>query len=535
MSAVEPIFDDEADQPQPEGSFFQSAGKWLILLLSLLVADVSIYRSEGYAGFSLFLVLAPALWAFLYFRPQSRTRTLLVYLMLVILAARMLISGFWLQPIMGGWLLVVYAMLLTGRTPHVLESIQYATQSAVAGFTLLQKRSYRERRGVWNTIGLSGTLSVVIPVFFVLMFGFLFFLANPHLMELFGETFELWFQTIREWYVEHGPQPLELAFLILVLFVTAGLVRPVNRSLDMLDITDENEVIDDFVQRDQPSVLYASYRNTLIAVVILFAVYMVFEFQTLWFRDYPDGFHYSGYAHEGAFWLTVALGLSTLTLSSIFRRATFSDARIQGLKKIAWLWSAENLFLALAVYHRLCIYVGFNGMTQMRVVGFFGISAVVGGFALVVIKIIKQRRFHWLIRRQLWVLAIFVYLYAVVPTDRFVAQYNVRHILAGNPAPAVQFAVHPLSDEAALKLFPLLECEDEIIREGVRAILSARFDREKEEAKERKKSGWTAYSLAHRKLLALMTDKSAQLVFERGQGERDTAKEAFIDHTYQWY
>lgn len=78
MSAVEPIFDDEADQPQPEGSFFQSAGKWLILLLSLLVADVSIYRSEGYAGFSLFLVLAPALWAFLYFRPQSRTRTLLV-------------------------------------------------------------------------------------------------------------------------------------------------------------------------------------------------------------------------------------------------------------------------------------------------------------------------------------------------------------------------------------------------------------------------------------------------------------------------
>jgi hypothetical protein len=281
--------------------------------------------------------------------------------------------------------------------------------------------------------------------------------------------------------------------------------------------------------------MYAAYRNTLIAVVILFAVYMVFEFQTLWFRDYPDGFHYSGYAHEGAFWLTVALGLSTLTLSSIFRRATFADDRIQGLKKIAWLWSAENLFLALAVYHRLCIYVGFNGMTQMRVVGFFGISAVVGGFVLVVIKIIKQRRFHWLIRRQLWVLAIFVYLYAIVPTDRFVAQYNVRHILAGNPAPAVQFAIHPLSDEAALKLFPLLESEDKIIREGVRTILSTRFDREKEESEERKESGWSAYSLAHRKLLALMNSKSAQLEFEGDQGERDTAKEAFIDYTYQWY
>lgn len=35
----------------------------------------------------------------------------------------------------------------------------------------------------------------------------------------------------------------------------------------------------------------------------------------MWFRPFPTGFHYSGYAHEGAFWLTVALAMATITLS----------------------------------------------------------------------------------------------------------------------------------------------------------------------------------------------------------------------------
>ena len=447
----------------------------------------------------------------------------------------MTIEGFWLQTVVGAWLLVVYAMLLTNRVPHVLESFQYATQSVVVGFTLLQQRSFRERKGVWNAISLPGALSVVIPLIAVLVFGFLFVLANPHLMELFGETFERWFLEIRKWFINHGPQPLEIAFLIVMLLMTAGLIRPVNRLLDMLDVTEEREVKDDFVERTPSSVLYSAYRNTLIAVVLLFAVYMVFEFQTLWFREFPEGFHYSGYAHEGAFWLTVALGLSTLTLSLIFRKSCMKDPRIGKLKKMAWVWSLENLLLALAVYHRLCIYVGFNGMTRMRVIGFLGITAVVGGFVLVVIKIVQQRRFHWLVRRQLWVLAICIYFYAVVPTDRLATSYNVQRILAGDPAPSVQIAVHPLSDESLIQLVPLLDSNNEMIRNGVRAIFAARHELEEVEQAERTQNGWTAHSFAHEKLWQIFNQRSQDYEFEEGDVARNEASLKFYEYAYQWY
>lgn len=110
-------------------------------------------------------------------------------------------------------------------------------------------------------------------------------------------------------------------------------------------------------------------------------------------------FVYSGDAHEGAAWLTVALALATFILSLVFRGSVRCDARLPKLRMLAWAWSLENVLLAFAVYNRLFIYVGFNGMTRMRIVGLFGITAVLVGFVVVLVKIAKNHSFVWLIRR----------------------------------------------------------------------------------------------------------------------------------------
>jgi len=61
------------------------------------------------------------------------------------------------------------------------------------------------------------------------------------------------------------------------------------------------------------SPLYSAYRNTLMTLIVLFTIYLVFEFITLWRREFPPGFYYAGYAHQGAAWLTFALALATAT------------------------------------------------------------------------------------------------------------------------------------------------------------------------------------------------------------------------------
>ncbi len=74
------------------------------------------------------------------------------------------------------------------------------------------------------------------------------------------------------------------------------------------------------------------------------------------------------------------------------------DARLKNLRKLAWIWSFENWVLAIAAFYRLAIYIDFNGMTRMRVIGILGVGTVVMGFGLVVYKIIYTRSFAWLIQ-----------------------------------------------------------------------------------------------------------------------------------------
>ena len=188
-------------------------------------------------------------------------------------------------------------------------------------------------------------------------------------------------------------------------------------------------------------------------------------------------------------------------LSAAFRGRILLDPRLPQLQRLAWIWSAENLILAVAVVHRMSIYVGFNGMTRMRTVGLFGISAVVVGFLLVVWKIARRRDFVWLLQRHLWTVSVAAYLYALTPVDTLVHAYNVRRILAGDSAPSVQISVHPISSEGILVLHPLVHCRDRVVQEGIRALLAERALQAEATQRRQDRQGWTAVQFADRMLL----------------------------------
>jgi hypothetical protein len=377
-------------------------------------------------------------------------------------------------------------------------------------------------------------LSVVLPTTTALVFSTLFVLANPDLMAAFGEQIAQWLDTTRDWLMRAAPEPLEVLFWLAVLWISTGLLRPVMGGSGW-DENSPDRADGRGSAKQQPSPLYPAFRNTLIVVIALFAVYLVFEFNTLWFRVFPDGFHYSGYAHEGAAWLTVALALATVVLSAIFRGDVLRDPRLPKLQRMAWIWSFENLLLALAVYNRLFIYIGFNGMTRMRIIGLFGISAVVVGFLLVVWKIARHRDFVWLIRRHLWTVAIAVYLWAITPVDMITVRYNVQRILSGDPAPSVQISVHPISSEGVPLLLPLLECDDPVVRDGIRAMLAERLEQAETAALRREQLGWTAYQIADEVMLDRL--RSAKPLWARyeDRGERAASLATFHEYAYQWY
>ena len=514
-----------------------------LLAVSLLVAlsDLTIYRGRGFAGYGLLFVLAPILLGIGSPSVQRCRAGWLIVALLWALAARLVWCGSVLAVCCGFAGVVAFAMTLVNRTPFVMAVLAFAGQTVASGARGLNHYGCSAHRDL-RPLKHSSAMSVMMPLAAFGLFGSLFVLANPDLVSSISHRFERWLTIINEWLIHFSL--IEIAFWVATAWFVVGLLRPTTAEPAVGPLA-PSAVLEtprggSEATPTGPAPLYSAYRNTLLTVIGLFAAYLVFEFQSLWFREFPKGFHYSGYAHEGAAWLTFALGLATVMLSLIFRGDVLNDERLPKLKRLAWIWSALNLLLAMAVYHRLCIYIGFNGMTRMRMVGFYGMTAVVVGFGLAVWKIARQRDFVWLFRADLWALAAAFYLYALTPVDMIVMRYNVSRILAGDPAPSVQISVHPIDAEGVCELFPLMECRDEIIREGVKALLAWR---ESEMAAENRRtrnvfSNWeqlTAIQFAEEALLRELNSDRDRMKPYSGPVKREEAWERFKKYAYQWY
>ena len=231
----------------------------------------------------------------------------------------------------------------------------------------------------------------------------------------------------------------------------------------------------------------------------------------------------------------MALALATGVLSIVFQGRILTDERIGTLRRWAWVWSGLNLLLAVSVYNRLFIYVGFNGLTRMRIIGFFGTTVVVVGFLLVLIKIRSSRGFWWLMRSQITALAVTLIVLALFPVDYVAHAYNVRTVNRGYLPPAVMVAVKDTNDWGLLPILKLMDCEDEIIREGVLAML-ARRESELDFDSKTETQHWTRFQFVRHWLEGNLSSNSESWVHYRFDREtRDEAIERFQAYAMQWY
>lgn len=538
QSEIDSIFLPDPDVDSLPSEQEHTPARWrelFCLMLIVAVCDATIYRGNGFAGYALLFGVVPVLIVCGTTQRRKHVSLWIVAPMLVLLAGRLLWCGSWLTVCVGVAVLMGFTMSLSGQRPDVLEGMVFAAHTMISGYRgfavypkLFSRSGPRSKRTHWLTIGL--------PLAALLVFSLLFILANPDVATVFRAGWMRVASTIEEWFAIISLPPTEVLFWMVTAWVAVGFLRPVINRDTFEDVPVPDAPLQSKSPTHAPDPVNLASRNTLIVVSLLFAVYLAFEFQTLWFRVFPKGFYYSGYAHEGAAWLTVALGVSTVILSIIFRGPLLDDPRLSRLRRLAWVWSLENMLLAVAVYHRLFIYVGFNGMTRMRIVGFYGMSAVVVGFLLVLWKIGRNRDFVWLLRRHLWTLALAIYLYSITPVDALAMRYNVGRIMAGDSAPCVQISVHAISSEGFLVLQPLVTCNDPVIREGLKALLANRLDEAESQASQRQKDGWTATQIADQKLVQQLhtARRFSASVGDEGR-QRKAALEAFHKYAYQWF
>jgi hypothetical protein len=262
-------------------------GRETVAALALVVlCDLVIYRGHGFAGYAVLFCLAPLL---ILFGATARRGgpAWFIGIMLAALAVKMVWCGSGLLVGAGFALVVAFAMSLAGQCPYVPEAIVFASQTVAAGYRrLLEYGRALNRSGKFAAP--VAWLSVLLPLGALLVFGAIFIFANPDWLESVWTGAERLVRRVREWLINFSI--LEVAFWAAVLWISAGLLRPLANGRPAGDARGDG----DFHTTDSSELvatpLYAAFRNTLFVVIALFAVYLVFEFNDYGFASFPRVF-----------------------------------------------------------------------------------------------------------------------------------------------------------------------------------------------------------------------------------------------------
>lgn len=518
-------------------SFTHQARAMGVSIATMIGAYLLWAQDFGNTGFAVFLIATSLLFTWNYtcdkIAAVQYRRVLLIGLGLLLGCIRLIWQPNVIVCSVGIMQLLAIAMAMQSRPSGVFRLIAFAIQSAVNG---VLRWIHLPWGGILNGMSQNrlAWLSWGLPLFAGVLFLIPLIQSHPDLASEVARNLSSLMDYTLNWASQLDFVPVILVTMVGIL--SLGVLLPYYWKERTTVVSHEQLSTQAACSQTE----YLASRNTLIVVSCVFVWFLFVEIQATWFRDFPEGFIYSTYAHQGAAWLTVALGMSTIAMFILFRPQVHQHPRIATLQRLAWLWSICNVLLVIAVFYRLIIYVNFNGMTRMRIIGFVGVSCVFAGFLIVNLRILHQKSMSWIINKQFWAFLWSIYLLALLPMDAISYRWNGSCIRAGHLAPVVQIAVHTISDEGLLCLLPLLKSDEVEIREGVAAILAERLSRSPESLVESRGSSdsrsWTQFQGSRDLLEARLKEVYLQLEpYVRSTNAMQKAMDRFRQWTRRWY
>lgn len=483
-----------------------------------VACDLALFSREGLAaggfGMALLFVALPTALAVAARSWRRSLRLAVVAALLVAVAGRCVFDPTAGTLLSGLALLVVFTFTLRARRMFLPEAMVSALSGVAklpsrlgAAFAGLNKLAARSRLG---NVSLA---PVLVPVALCGLFAGVFALANP----LVAHGFDVAWTAVAS--VVRLPSPARITLWLVSLVFACALLRPALR------LAKGSESATEVGRATESSLLVA--RNALGALNVLFLFYNALDAAYLWTGTPPAGMHTQQYAHQGAFWLTVALVLCTGVIGVMFRGPLASDARATLARRLAFAWMAQGLVLALGTYRRIAIHISNSGLSDLRIVGILGTTLVVVGVVAVAVKLRRRHTFTWLLRRQLDAFAVTLVLYAVFPTHLVSARVNVARIERGEYRPVLHMFRQSSRAESAAELLPLLGHEDVRVRQGVAALLE--HERTTLEAEAADRSSWRERDVATSRTLRALDAARPEIERVLGDADRSAARQVLLE------
>ncbi|MBD81304.1 MAG: hypothetical protein CL840_20475 [Crocinitomicaceae bacterium] len=334
-----------------------------------------------------------------------------------------------------------------------LRSIPFALPTALVNFWLLPSKFVKAIKEMeTKSFRISSVFRfiriAVIPVVLLLVFVFIFSVANP--------IFEGFIVDISEWFYDLMITLFDEETIFRSLFILWGtsLVAWVLIKNDVGGFASRESKLSEWITRTRkprairhqtsnvlrstyslpkrnPLGLKNEYRSALILLVcvnLLIAIVNGIDINWIWFGfEYDGEMSLSNFVHEGTFFLILSIFLSMAIMLYYFRKNQNFYYKRKFLLVLASIWIAQNAIMVISVALRNIHYIEYYGLAYKRIGVFFFLAATLFGLLTLTIKIHKRKSGFYLWRVNAWsVLAVLV-ISSSIYWDGIIAKYNLEH------------------------------------------------------------------------------------------------------------
>jgi hypothetical protein len=173
---------------------------------------------------------------------------------------------------------------------------------------------------------------------------------------------------------------------------------------------------------------YLSALVLLVLINILVLAANVIDIKFLWFGfEFKEGMNLKQFVHEGTYLLILSILLSMGILLYIFRKNQNFFSKGKVLRKLAAVWIAQNLILAISVGLRNYHYIDQYGLAYKRIGVFIFLMLVLFGLFTFFIKILRKKSGYYLINRNSWAVYLVLTITSLLSYDTIITKYNTKY------------------------------------------------------------------------------------------------------------
>ncbi|MCC7318140.1 MAG: DUF4173 domain-containing protein [Bacteroidales bacterium] len=406
----------------------------LAVFASTAVMTLLFYRQE--MGINLFLFeLLLLLWLYLSKQlPLETTLQKLLIIGLIVTSAATVLVHSILSYVVHYLLFIVLIGLWSSPLFRMLPlaGLQAFLQFFVAQWLFFKRMVSKKLNGKALSYYLRKAGIFIVPLIMVLIFFSMYRTASPLFDSWFGRTGE-WISKAFDYLMQYFDSPILVTIFWSLIFSNFILLHHSNPHLARF----EKQLTED-IQRQRKKKLIG-FKSTslktehkaalvmLVALNMLILIMNISDVYWVWFKFEWDGQYLKQFVHEGTYLLIFSIMVS-IGIVLFYFRGNLNFYKKNGLlKKLSYIWLAQNALLAVSVGIRNYWYIYYYALAYKRIGVILFLLLTLYGLYSVFVKVRKQKTVFYLLRVNFNTLLILLTLSTLVNWDSYISRFNFAH------------------------------------------------------------------------------------------------------------